>query len=81
MKVKKLLYNWFVSSSDDGPGEDYMQAKVGSLLFGYNLAVISIKEHRAAREGDKWFYDILLENGTTIRNFNPNTVEYYQKEK
>ena len=33
-----------------------------------------IIEHRAAGEGDKWYYDIIYTNETEMRIFNPNTV-------
>jgi len=40
--------------------------------------VESITEHRAQGEGDKWYYDVKLINGQTIREFQPITVIYYE---
>ncbi len=37
---------------------------------------LKIEEHRAAGDGDKWFYDVHFENGKIVRVFNPNTVEF-----
>jgi len=34
-------------------------------------SVTSIVEHRAAGEGDKWFYDVHIESGVIHRVFNP----------
>jgi len=82
MKVRKLLYNWFVSSSDDGSGEDYSWAEVGFTFRGSGgNKVVSIAEHFPQFGLYKWHFDILLEDGTLIRTFNPNTVEYYPEEK
>ena len=40
------------------------------------LTVIKIKEHRAEGEGDKWYYDVFLSDGTMERIFNPNVVVF-----
>jgi len=37
--------------------------------------VINITEHRAQGEGDRWYYDVEL-NNLNIRVFNPVTVIY-----
>lgn len=36
-----------------------------------------IREHEAQGEGDKWFYDVIYEDGNEIRLF--NVVEVYKK--
>lgn len=85
MKIQKLIYNFVQINLGDEAGEDYMVVTVGEPFKSYNgfneyhnKKVLSIKEHRPAGEGDKWFYDIELENDKVVRVFNPNMV-YYTK--
>lgn len=47
------------------------------VYYEYNVGQAGVKriiEHRAQGEGDRWFYDIELENGEVIREFRPITV-------
>ena len=37
---------------------------------------VSIAEHAAQGEGDKWYYDIVFVDGKTIRAFNVEQVEF-----
>ena len=37
-------------------------------------SVTEIIEHRAAGEGDKWYYDVHIEGGVIQRVFNPLSV-------
>ena len=37
---------------------------------------ISITEHPARGEGDKWYYDIKLHDGSIIRTFNFEQIEF-----
>lgn len=73
--IKKLTYNWHqVGDTDSGMGEDYDWAEVGCVDTKNKLEVKEITEHRAAGEGDKWYYDVIYTNDTEMRVFNPNTV-------
>ena len=50
---------------------DYWQtAKVGEN------GVVKIHEHSAAGEGDKWYYDIVKDDKTVERIFNPHRAFY-----
>jgi len=61
--IEQIKYNW----TNDG---DYQVAEVG------REEIVRIEEHRPAGEGDKWFFDIYLEDETIIRVFNINEVIY-----
>jgi hypothetical protein len=66
LKIKKIIYDWFISK-DHPYWRNYTIGKNG---------VIKIKEHRAAGEGDKWFYDVYFEDKHKERIFNINQVIY-----
>jgi len=73
--ITKLTYNWHqVGDESDGFGEDYYVAEVGKECYTNKVVVKEINEHNAAGEGDKWYYDVVYENETEMRVFNPNTV-------
>lgn len=73
--ITKLTYNWHqVGNTADGLGDDYYVAEVGKECYVNKLEVKEINEHRAAGEGDKWYYDVVYANGTEMRIFNPSTV-------
>lgn len=38
--------------------------------------VVSIEEHPARGDGDRWYYDVHFENGSVKRIFNPNIVDF-----
>ena len=38
--------------------------------------IVEIKEHKAQGEGDKWFYDVIFEDGKIERLFSFNRVSY-----
>jgi hypothetical protein len=38
--------------------------------------VVEIKEHASAGDGDKWFYDVVYDNGSVERVFYPHQVFY-----
>ena len=40
-----------------------------------------IEEHRAAGEGDKWYYDVHLGNGVILRVFDPLEVRILEGEE
>jgi len=72
MKIKQINYNWFFSVAENSTGFD-------SAIVGYDN-IVMIKEHKAAGEGDKWYYDILRIDGSIERVFNPNQV-FFEKEE
>lgn len=59
--------------------EDYDYATVGleiAHLIGDKRIVKKIQEHSPQGEGDRWFYDIIFENGEMLRVFNMSEVEF-----
>ena len=71
MKITEL---WFEPCITNEAGEEYRVAEIGEVF--QDTIVIDIIEHRAAGEGDKWYYDIYFKNGTSIRTFAPYRVNY-----
>lgn len=68
-EIKKITFNWHqCGNTTDGLDQDFQVHEVGKHF------VIKIEEHRAAGEGDKWYYDIHFEDGTIAREFNVNSV-------
>jgi hypothetical protein len=72
-EIKKIEHS-YIPAFEESPYE-ISSAKVGKD------GVVEIKEHRAAGEGDKWYYDIIYENGEVLRTFNPYLVWYKGEEK
>lgn len=73
MEVIAIIHNWHQVGSvqdRDGAGENYTTLTVGKD------GVVSIQEHKAQGEGDKWNYLVEFESGRVLRIFNPNSVEY-----
>ena len=73
MKVIEVIYNWHQAGSVQdraGAGDDYERATVGEN------GILSIEEHMAMGDGDKWNYLIKFEDRHSLRVFNPNLVEY-----
>lgn len=70
LTITEVNYNYRPACSDGKEifSEDWDAGKVGEK------GVLEIKEHCAAGEGDKWYYDIVHEDGTVIRTFNPCRV-------
>ena len=66
--ITRIDYNWRPVSDGETIGDDYESYQIGVK------EVIEIEEHRAAGEGDKWYYDITFKNGRIERIFNPNKV-------
>jgi len=79
MKITKIYYNFVEGEAGEGY---YMVAEIGKPFSSYGVdeyqdkKVINITEHRPAGEGDKWFYDIELEDNKIVRVFNINSVFY-----
>lgn len=51
-------------------GEEWKSFDVGKK------GVVSIHEHHAAGDGDKWFFDVVFEDKTMIRIFHPHAAYY-----
>lgn len=73
--VKRLQFNWHhagSANSNDGCGEDYWFFEVDKN------EVMRIEEiEPTATTG--WIYLIHKKDGSALRVFNPNTVEYFPK--
>lgn len=50
--------------------DEWITAHIGSN------GVIEIVEHRSAGDGDRWFFDIVKEDHTVERVFNPHIAFY-----
>lgn len=61
-RINKITYNWFNGYC--------LQHEIG--VDG----VMSIREHQAMGEGDRWFYDVEFEDGRIERIFNMDSVIY-----
>jgi hypothetical protein len=73
MKVKQINFNWYAEPSY---GEHF-----GSYQVGEYANCLNIEEHRPMGDGDKWFYDVTLNDGTITRIFNINQVFYFPEPK
>jgi len=76
-KIIEVYYNWFswCDGSDAGDaGNDWERARIGEEHKDTKLIVKEIKEHLPQGEGDRLYYDILFEDDTELRIFNPNNV-------
>ena len=71
-----IIYNYIpaMSNSYETFPETYKEEIVGSG------GVVEIVEKQAWGEGDKFFYDIVYEDGKVIRIFNPHIVHFKRKE-
>lgn len=74
-KVIEVTYNWFQrGNNNDGMGEDYYIARIGQANHPLKLMVKDIIEHIPQGEGDRLYYDIIFDDDSELRVFNPNTV-------
>ena len=55
---------------------DIQSGNPKELRVGQTRGVLSITEKPAYGEGDKWFYDIVFDDGHTLRIFNPDTIRF-----
>lgn len=72
MQIKSITYDYtpaMCTQHSDYP-ETFSHAEVG--IGG----VVEILEHQAMGEGDKWYYDIVFDDGSILRTFNPNKVTF-----
>ena len=72
MKIEQIKYNWFYSNEN---GEECNVYRVST-----NDDIISIKEHTAQGEGDKFYYDVVFKDEHIERIFNINSVIYVKDE-
>ncbi len=75
MKIVKLTANWFAWNDGHEAGEEFADYEVGKK------DVIEIGEHQPHGANDKWYYDVIFENGAIIRVFNPNSVKMEKEPK
>jgi hypothetical protein len=78
MNVVKLIFDWFYVSSGDEVGEESKVVKLNEKFNG--KLVTRIDMYSAAGEGDKWYFDILFEDNTMMRTFNPNQA-FFEPDK
>lgn len=76
MTIKAIMYNWYSTPEN---GEEFTNRTVG-IIYHNNIKCDRITEHRAAGEGDKWYYDIHYSDGSMERIFNINQVYYIPSE-
>lgn len=76
--IIRIHFDWFYTPN----GEEVNTKEIGKT-YGFKdghgtiqRVVSSIEEHRAAGEGDKWYYDIHYTDGFMQRTFNPNQVDF-----
>ncbi len=77
MKIIEIYYNWFQCGDiESGMDEDWDCYIVGSTagVKGDLKSTIEIIEHLPKGEGDRLWYDIMFNDGTMERIFNPNKV-------
>ena len=73
-QVKELYFNWHQNGSvqsKDGAGEDWERVEKGKH------GVETIKEHLPKGEGDRLYYDVIINGKISMRIFNPNQVIYF----
>ncbi|KIO75596.1 hypothetical protein TH53_19860 [Pedobacter lusitanus] len=68
MGIINVTYNWRVVSD----GHQTIDC-ADEYHVGVN-GVVTIEEHQAMGSGDRWFYNIVFDNGNELKIFNPNTV-------
>ncbi len=68
-KILGITWSWRFSEEC---GEEYESATIGFGVTGRKC--VEIQEHRSAGEGDKWFYDVIYEDNTYDRIFQPHIV-------
>lgn len=76
-KVKSVTYNWHQNGSTtdrDGAGEDWYRVTVGKL------GCKEISEDCSDHDTVSHSYFVTNEDGSALRIFNPNLVEYFPEE-
>ena len=70
MKVVKLRFNYRQTDNSNTAYHEFDEAEIGKKFDG--KLVTKIDMHSAAGEGDRWYFDIVFEDNTMTRTFNPN---------
>lgn len=73
MKIKRLIFGNVLKTVENGT---FSQDSMGVLQ-----KVVSITEHSAQGEGDKWYWDVVFANKTMRRYFNVDSIDYELDEK
>lgn len=68
MKIKRLIFGSVLKTVENGT---FSPDSMGVLK-----RVISITEHSAQGEGDKWYWDVVYTDKTMTRYFNVDSVDY-----
>jgi hypothetical protein len=79
--IKKITYNWrYAGNTSDELGEDYEEAEVGKIPYGFKYSVTAIVKWPKfpSDNGDTPHYKIFFENDDYIKVYNPNIVFYTQ---
>jgi len=73
--ISELHYDYSppMCTSTQGIGEQWKELKVGKA------GVLEIQEHMPQGEGDRFYYDVLFDDGSMFRTFNPNKVFFNTK--
>jgi hypothetical protein len=66
MKIISLSYNY--GFDKNGPFNTTVEVNTDGVK--------EIKEHEPHGDGDKWYFDIVYDNGDIERIFNPDKVRY-----
>jgi hypothetical protein len=80
MKIVRIDYNWYVAHDDGFSSEEYSVHMLGKKYTsrGKVKTVTKIIEYPWEGAGDKWCYEVMFDDGSKERIFNPNKV-YYEK--
>jgi len=77
LKVKSVKFNWCQKGSTtdrDGAGDDWERCTVGTNRVS---EIIENESHNGLQQ---WNYLIVSDDGSAVRIFNPNFVEYFKPE-
>lgn len=70
MKIESLIFNWFYTPD----GEFFSPRHVGFRVG--NKTCVQIEEHLPQGDGDRLYYDVIYDDHSKERVFNPNQVFY-----
>lgn len=84
--IQQINFNWRpeITKGTDGYGHDIIYSSCAFDEYHVNGSYykdehnrkicVEIYEHKAAGEGDKWYYDVKFDDGSINRIFNPNEI-------
>lgn len=64
--IKNIIVDWYATTD----GDEYVMWKVGEN------EVAGIIEHLPRGDGDRYYCDVIKKDGTSIREFNINSISY-----